>query len=226
MSETSYRQHRFQPPPGATEILLVRHGESAPEVPGQPAPQVDGHGDPALAPGGRRQAELVGARLAGQPIAAIYVSTLQRTHQTAAPLAHRLGLTPIVEPDLREVHLGEWEGTFRQRVAEGGPGVAQLFQEGRWDVLPGAEPAATFAERTTAAIDRIAAAHPDQLVAVVCHGGVIGQVLATASRGGNAFAFSGADNASISRLVVAGGRWIIRGFNDTAHLPEAVEAER
>ncbi len=51
MSETSYRQRRFQPPPGATEILLVRHGESAPEVPGQVAPQVDGHGDPALAPG-------------------------------------------------------------------------------------------------------------------------------------------------------------------------------
>jgi probable phosphoglycerate mutase len=225
MSETSYRQRRFQPPPGATEILLVRHGESAPEVPGQPAPQVDGHGDPALAPGGQRQAELVGARLAGQPIAAIYVSTLQRTHQTAAPLARHLGLTPIVEPDLREVHLGEWEGTFRQRVAEGGPVVAKLFQEGRWDVIPGAETAEAFAARTTTAIDRIAAAHPGRLVAVVCHGGVIGQVVATASRGGNAFAFSGADNASISRLVVAGGRWIIRGFNDTAHLPE-VDADR
>ena len=221
MSESAYRQRRFQPPPGATEILLVRHGESAPEVPGRPAPQVDGHGDPALAPGGRHQAELVGARLAGQPITTIYVSTLQRTHQTAAPLARHLGLTPIVEPDLREVHLGEWEGTFRQRVAEGGPLVAQLFREGRWDVLPGAEPSDDFASRTTAAIDRIAGAHPGELVVAVCHGGVIGQVLGTASRGGNPFAFSGADNASISRLVVTGDRWIIRGFNDTAHLPES-----
>lgn len=220
MSETTYRQRRFQRPPGATEILLVRHGESAPEVPGQPAPQVDGHGDPELAAGGRRQAELVGARLARQPIAAIYVSTLRRTHETAAPLARHLGLTPIVEPDLREVHLGEWEGSFRQRVAEGGPVVAQLFEEGRWDVIPGAESAEAFAARTSAAIRRIVAAHPDRLVAVVCHGGVIGQLVATASRGGNAFAFSGADNASISRLVVAGDRWIIRGFNDVAHLPE------
>jgi len=225
MSETTYRQRRFQRPPGATEILLVRHGESAPEVPGQPAPQVDGHGDPELAAGGRRQAELVGARLARQPIAAIYVSTLRRTHETAAPLARHLGLTPIVEPDLREVHLGEWEGSFRQRVAEGGPVVAQLFEEGRWDVIPGAETAEAFAARTSAAIHRIVAAHPDRLVAVVCHGGVIGQLVATASRGGNAFAFSGADNASISRLVVAGDRWIIRGFNDVAHLPE-VEPDR
>lgn len=225
MSDTSYRQRRFQPPPGATQIVLVRHGESAPEVPGEPAPQVDGHGDPALAPGGIVQAQLVGARLADQPVAAIYVSTLQRTHQTAAPLAGALGLTPIVEPDLREVHLGEWEGTFRQRVAEGGPLVAQLFEQGRWDVIPGAEPSQGFAARTTAAIDRIARAHPGELVVAVCHGGVIGQVLATASRGGNAFAFSGADNASISRLVVLGDRWIIRGFNDIAHLPE-VGAER
>ena len=38
------------------------------------------------------------------------MTTLRRTHETAAPLAARLGLTPIVEPDLREVHLGEWEG--------------------------------------------------------------------------------------------------------------------
>jgi probable phosphoglycerate mutase len=221
MSETTYRQRRFQPPPGATEILLVRHGESAPEVPGEPAPQVDGHGDPALAPGGLHQAELVGARLADQSIDAIYVSTLQRTHQTAAPLARHLGLTPIVEPDLREVHLGEWEGTFRQRVAEGGPLVTQLFQEGRWDVIPGAEAQEAFASRTTAAVERIARSHPGQRVVAVCHGGVIGQVVATASRGGNAFAFSGADNTSISRLVVVGDRWIIRGFNDVTHLPEA-----
>ncbi len=165
----------------------------------------------------------MGARLADQPIAAIYVSTLQRTHQTAAPLARHLGLTPIVEADLREVHLGEWEGTFRQRVAEGGPLVAQLFQEGRWDVIPGAETKEAFAARTTAAVNRIARAHPGERVVAVCHGGVIGQVVATASRGGNAFAFSGADNTSISRLVVVGDRWIIRGFNDVAHLPEEEE---
>lgn len=221
MTETSYRQRRFRRPPGAAEILLVRHGESAPEVPGHPAPTVDGHGDPPLAPAGRRQAELVGARLAGQPIAAIYVTTLRRTHETAAPLARHLGLTPIVEPDLREVHLGDWEGTFRQRIAEGGPVVARMVAEGRWDVIPGAEPADAFAARTTAAVDRIARAHPDQLVAVVCHGGVIGQLVAAASRGGSAFAFGGADNGSISRLFVTGERWILRGFNDVAHLPEA-----
>ena len=89
---------RFRRPPGSTELLLVRHGESEPMVPGRPFPLVDGHGDPELAPDGRRQAELVGARLARHPIDAIYVTTLRRTVQTAAPLAATLGLEPIVEP--------------------------------------------------------------------------------------------------------------------------------
>src|SRR3954469_23582754 len=115
MAQKEYRQSRFRRPPGATEILLVRHGESEPLVEGRPFPLVDGHGDPALAPEGEIQAERVGERLSTEPIVAIYVTTLRRTHQTAAPLAARLGLTPIVEPDLREVHLGDWEGElFRQ----------------------------------------------------------------------------------------------------------------
>src|SRR5947209_18494783 len=111
------RQLRFVRPPGAAELLLVRHGESAPFVAERPFALVDGHADPELAPEGRRQAELLADRLADESIDAIYVTTLQRTVQTAAPLAARLGIEPRVEANLREVHLGEWEGgLFRQRV--------------------------------------------------------------------------------------------------------------
>ena len=78
-----FRQHRFVPPPGACEILLVRHGESSPHVEGEPFELVDGHGDPPLAPEGQAQAELVAERLTstGERIAAIYVTTLQRTRR-------------------------------------------------------------------------------------------------------------------------------------------------
>ena len=51
-----YRQTRFQRPPGATEILLVRHGESRAATEDDPFPLVDGHGDPELHPNGRDQA--------------------------------------------------------------------------------------------------------------------------------------------------------------------------
>ena len=117
-----YRQHVFQVPPRAVDLLLIRHGESAAARPGESFPMVDGHGDPDLHENGRRQAEQVGARLAATPLAALYVTTLRRTHQTAAPLAARLGLTPLVEPDLREICLGEWDGgLYRIKAAEGAP---------------------------------------------------------------------------------------------------------
>jgi 2,3-bisphosphoglycerate-dependent phosphoglycerate mutase len=217
---TEYRQARFQRPPGACEILLVRHGESEPAVPGQPFPLVDGQGDPALDPVGEAQAERVADRLieAGQDISAIYVSTLRRTHQTAAPLASRLGIEPRVEARLREVHLGEWEGgEFRRYVAEGHPIALQMRTEQRWDVIPGAEPSDQFAGRVRGALESIAAAHANETVVAVTHGGVIGQALAEAS-GSRPFAFLGADNASISHLVVMPQVWLIRRFNDTAHL--------
>ena len=49
------------------------------------------------------------------------------------------------------------------------------------------------------------------------HGGVIGQVLAEAT-GSRPHAFIGADNGSITHLVVIRRRWIVRSFNDTGHL--------
>ncbi len=171
-----------------------------------------------MAPAGRDQAQRVADRLATEPITTIYVSTLRRTAETAAPLADRLGVALVVEAGLREVHLGEWEGgVFRVRVAEGHPIAKKMIEMERWDVIPGAEPADAFAARVRGALAHIATRHPDQTVAVFTHGGVIGQALAqaTASR---PFAFSGADNASISHLVITTDRWLVRTFNDAAHL--------
>lgn len=216
--ETEYRQARFQPPSGATELFVVRHGESAPARPGEPFPLVDGHGDPELAPDGVTQAERVADRLAGERIDAIYVTTLRRTAQTAAPLVSRIGRTPVVNGDLREVFLGEWEGgVFRQHVAENHPLAVQMREEQRWDVIPGAESTEALGRRVRRGVEQIVAAHPGQRVAVFTHGGVIGQILAEAT-GSRPFAFIGADNASISRLVVTDGWWIVRGYNDTNHL--------
>lgn len=213
-----HRQTRYAPLPGSTEILLVRHGESAPFKPGQPFALLDGHGDPPLAPGGVAQAEAVGRRLSTEEIHAIYVTSLQRTHQTAAPLVSALGLTPRVEPELREIFLGEWEGgRLRQMAAENHPTYLSMQQQQDWGVIPGAESFAVLTRRCVAAIGRIHAAHPDERVAVVVHGGVIGALCAHAT-GARPFAFNGADNGSIHHLVVLGAEWKLRCFNDTSHL--------
>jgi probable phosphoglycerate mutase len=203
--------------------VLVRHGASQPAVPGEPFPLLDGHGNPALAPEGELQAALVAARLAREPPAGLFITPLRRTAQTAAPLAAVLGLEPVVVPELREVYLGDWDGgEFRVRMAEGDPIAVQAVLEERWDVIPGAEPMESFALRVRAGIDTVAAAAgPDATVAAIVHGGVIGEVCrqATESR---PFAFVHADNGSLTRLVILpGGRWLLRSFNDTAHLASA-----
>lgn len=218
VAQASYPQSGFPDIAGSADILLIRHGQSEPYRPGTPFPLIDGHADPALTPNGHEQAQRLADRLATARIDAIYVSTLRRTAQTAAPLADRLGLAAQVEPELREVHLGSWEGgEYRQRVAERDPIVRQVFEQERWDVIPGAESSASLAERVRAVIDRLAAGHAGHRVAIFTHGGVIGQALALAS-GSRPFAFLSADNGSISRLVVIEQRWIVRGFNDTGHL--------
>ena len=217
-SPEGFRQHRFVAPPTATTILLVRHGESAPAIPGTPFALVDGHGDPELHPDGHEQAIKVGERLRHDSIDAIYVTTLTRTHQTAAPLAAALGMQPTVIADLREVFLGDWEGGLvRQKAAENDPVYLRVVAEQRWDVIPNAEPMADFNERTQRGIATIVAANPGGRVVAVVHGGVIGQILNTAT-GCHTGAFNSADNASITELVVDGPAQIVRRFNDTAHL--------
>ncbi|MBI2706268.1 MAG: histidine phosphatase family protein [Actinobacteria bacterium] len=217
-----FRQPRFQAPPRACEILLVRHGESQAHVEGESFRMVDGHGDPPLSEDGREQAERVGERLANERIDAIYVTNLRRTAETAAPLADRLGLEPIVEPDMREVFLGEWEGgLFRQKVAERDPIAVRMFQEQRWDVIPGAESSEALAVRVRRAIERIAVAHPDQRVALFAHGGTIGTALCEATHA-DSWSFVGSDNGAISHLVITPDRWILRRFNDTAHLDDGM----
>ena len=212
------RQLKFKPWPGAADLLLIRHGESQAAVEGVPFPMKDGHGDPALHPNGQQQAIAVGERLKTWPIAAIYVTTLQRTHQTAAPLARHLGLTPKVEPDLREVCLGQWDaGLYRLKAAEGDPIFRRSIDNQEWGEIPGAETTAELQARVRNGLLRIASSHPDQLVAVVVHGGVIAAAMSLAT-GAAPFAFLQAENGSISRLVIDRDKMKVRGYNDVSHL--------
>jgi probable phosphoglycerate mutase len=160
----------------------------------------------------------VAERLEAHSIASIYVTTLRRTHQTAAPLAGRLKLTPRVEPDLREIHLGEWDGgIYRLKAAARDPIYLRAVERQEWGEIPGAETTAGFQARVRTGLMRVAQAHPGEQVAVFVHGGVIGAALALAT-GAEPMAFFGAANGSISRLVVQGDRMQVRGFNDVSHL--------
>ena len=90
-----------------TSILLVRHGENEYVKKGLLAGRLPGvH----LNTKGRHQAQSLAEKLAGAPVKAIYSSPLERTLETAQPLAQALGLEVIPRPGLIEVDIGEWQG--------------------------------------------------------------------------------------------------------------------
>jgi probable phosphoglycerate mutase len=207
-------QAPFTLPAGATEIVCVRHGSSA-EADGL----VDGHSDPALSARGLIQAEAVAARLGTAGAAGLFVTPLRRTAQTAAPLAERLGLEPVVVGDLREVHLGAWEGQFSARMRDHDPISDEILAAGRWDVIPEAEDMDGFSARVRRGIDQIAdAVGSDATAIAVLHGGVIAEACRQAT-GSLPFAFLYAENGSVTRLLrLASGRWALGSFNDISHL--------
>jgi len=216
----TYPQRGFQLPPDAVDLLLIRHGASAAAVPGEPFELLEGQADPPLAPEGEEQAQKVAAWLANESISSLFVTPLRRTAQTAAPMAERTGLVPQVVPELREIFLGEWEGgEFRIRVAQGDPLSIRLFEEERWDVIPGAESLESFGARIASGLERVA----DEIGsgntgAAILHGGVITEICHQVAQS-RPFAFLQVDNTSITRVVRRpDGRWLLRYFNETAHL--------
>lgn len=68
-------------------IFFVRHAEKS-----------DGGNDPDLSDGGRARAEALATTLKDSGIAAIFVTELKRTQQTAAPLAKMLHVEPAIVP--------------------------------------------------------------------------------------------------------------------------------
>lgn len=88
-------------------LILIRHGQTPANVDGVLESSVPGPGLTAL---GLEQAAALPEALAGEPIDAIFVSSMVRTHLTAAPLVAARGLEPAVRDGIREIAAGDVEG--------------------------------------------------------------------------------------------------------------------
>jgi probable phosphoglycerate mutase len=210
-------QSQFSAPPGAGEVLLIRHGSCDP-----PAPDglIGGRSDPPLNEAGRAQAEAVAERLAGTPMAALLVTPLRRTTETAAPIAAHFDLEPTVLEDLGEIYLGEWEGHgIHDRGSRGDPELARVFAEQRWDLVPGSEDIDGFGARVRRGVEAVADAAGEGTVAVgVTHSAVIALFLRQITAA-EPFAFLHNTNGSLTRVIrLPDRRWILASFNDTEHI--------
>jgi len=117
---------------------------------------------------GRTQASDLARRLAGVPLAAIYSSPLERTVETAHPLAEARGLVAHVREGLGEARYGDWTGRNLQdlREEELWP-MVQVYPSGVR--FPNGESFRELQARMVAELDAIRDAHPGQVVAVISH---------------------------------------------------------
>lgn len=201
------------------EVLLIRHGRSADLVPGSPE-----SADPPLHAQGIVQAEALAARLAGKPLAAVYSSHLSRAHATAVPLAAARGLEVRIESDLEEVRLGDWgNGEFRRRAATADPEWVAWSRTGRWDGIPGGEGDAAFRQRIATVVDRLAADHLGETIAVVAHGGSINAYIAHLWGVHRTMVFT-VENTSITTVRLGPHGPVLVTVNDCHHLYDPVLA--
>ena len=147
-------------------ILLIRHGENDYVKKNRLAGRLPGV---YLNKKGQEQARLLAEKLAGIPIKAVYSSPLERTMETAAPLAQALGLEVIPRPGLIETDFGEWQGESLKklnrlkiwRVVQNRPSLMRF---------PGGETFAELQMRYVRELDSICSQHePKDILALVSH---------------------------------------------------------
>ena len=195
------------------ELLLIRHA-----LPVR-IEDADGPADPSLADLGVRQAEALAAWLADEPIDTVYTSPLRRAQQTAAPLADRLALDPIIDDELAEFdQTAAFYIPIEELKAENDPRWQQLI-DGDWS-FGGTDDRTVFVDRVVAAVERLVQAHPGGTIALVCHGGVVNAYLAHVLGLAEPMFFEPA-YASISRVMAArSGQRQLRSINESAHVRE------
>ncbi len=154
------------PRPTFTTVLLVRHGVTATTgiiLPGR-TPGLH------LSERGVAQAEHVAERLRELPRkpAALYVSPLERTRETAAPIARSLRLRPHVERGLLECDFGLWTGKKLNLLAKKPEWRAVQHAPSTFR-FPEGESFTEMQLRMWTTLERIAAAHRNRTIVVVSH---------------------------------------------------------
>jgi broad specificity phosphatase PhoE len=150
-----------------TQLCLIRHGQTDWNLEGR----YQGQSDVPLNQTGLAQAQSLAEQLKEQTFAAIYASDLMRARQTVEPVAKMFGITIQVEPRLREINQGEWEGVLVEDIKAR---YAELWSQRTVDPAnirpPGGETVGEVATRVYAALDDIARLFPTERVLVVSHG--------------------------------------------------------
>jgi probable phosphomutase (TIGR03848 family) len=162
--------------PRPTTVLLVRHGQTpttGTTLPGRAKGL-------SLSDRGREQAERAAQRIGAlTKVTAVYTSPLERTRETAAPIAAAVGVRAKTDRGLLECDFGDWTGGE----------LKQLRKLAEWKTVqqypsgfrfPNGESFAEMQVRMTSTLLRLVQRHPGETVVAVSHADPIKAAIADA----------------------------------------------
>jgi probable phosphoglycerate mutase len=159
-------------------VLLVRHGTTPTTGKMLPGRASGLH----LAEKGRHQATVVAERIGAMEKwpTAIYASPLERTRETAAPIASALGLRVRTARGLIEADVGEWTEKSLSKLSK----TKEWSTVQRWPTgfrFPGGESFADMSARSMSAILDLVGTHPGETIVAVSHADPIKAIVAAAA---------------------------------------------
>lgn len=202
----------------ATRIIAIRHGETAWNV----DTRIQGHLDIPLNDTGLWQAQQVAQALAGETVAAVYTSDLQRALATAQAVAGTTGAPLVTHLGLRERSFGHFQGrTFAEIEAELPEDALRWRKRDPHYTPEGGESLVALRERIEHTVTVLAQQHVGEQVVMVAHGGVLDVLYRLATRQDiQAPRTWQLSNAAINRLLWTEGGLSLVGWADTQHLDQ------
>lgn len=199
----------------AGSLLLVRHAS----VDSANRHRYVGRTDLPLSEEGRRQAEALVEAIRRQSPTQCLCSPLRRAVETAGPMSEALGLEPLIEPYLREINFGHWEGKTFEEICHADPERVDRWAEFSPDfAFPEGESIRGFLERVGRAAAK-AIASPEDRVLVVTHGGVIRAMIChLLGLSPENYVLFEVAHASLTVMNLFEGRGVLSRLNDTCHL--------
>ncbi|MBX3312955.1 MAG: MSMEG_4193 family putative phosphomutase [Actinobacteria bacterium] len=206
------RREKPAPEPKPTLLLLVRHGQTPTTGTTLPGRAQGLH----LAEQGTAQAEAVAARIGAlSKVSAVYASPLERTRETAAPIAKAVGVRVQRERGLLEADFGEWTGRK----------LKDLMKLPEWRTVqrhpsgfrfPGGESFAEMQLRIVSTLQSLAARHPGETIVAVSHADPIKAAVAHAlGTHLDLFQRIVVSPCSVSAILVTAGGPVVLAVNST-----------
>ena len=193
------------------ELLIIRHARPVAET----RSEGGGSADPPLSPIGVKQAEATAEFLKSQGIQHVVSSTMTRAIQTAEPFSIHTGLKIEMIDDLKEADFDRNSYTPIEEMDPDHPFIKEYLEDP--ESIFGGD-LEGFRKRTTNAFNHLIEEHKGSVVAVFCHGMVMGVFLQSLLGHDNPVALQ-PDYCGITRVTASSsGLRSIRSINETSHV--------